>query len=428
MLTALIILAIIISIGIGYFLSINIGFLAMAFSYLIGVGLMDITVKQLISFWPINLFFIIFAVTFFFGFAISNGTMEQVAHRSVYAARKSPALIPFALYAIVAAISGIGPGHYAVYVFLAPFVMSVASRTGMSRVLASVLLVCGGMATTFDSISLGGRVAQGIFEQAGYDTATAAAYTHTLLIDSFLMQTVVFLAAYVALKGYRLETGDIEPPQPFTPQQRKTLWLITMVVGGIVAPPILLAMVPGQPVIAWLAKHVDATFFAILGAVIASILGLAKEKDALAKVPWSVIFLICGVGMLISVAVKAGTVNALSAWLGQHVTQVSAPYITGVSSSMMSFFSSTLGVVMPTLYPIVPGLSAQSGASPTLLFSIIMLCASMTGFSPFSSAGALALAGVAEEGERNRLFYRLLLVPPCGVAIVLLFAFLGVLG
>ena len=65
MLTALIILAIIISIGIGYFLSINIGFLAMAFSYLIGVGLMDITVKQLISFWPINLFFIIFAVTFF---------------------------------------------------------------------------------------------------------------------------------------------------------------------------------------------------------------------------------------------------------------------------------------------------------------------------------------------------------------------------
>ena len=56
--------------------------------------------------------------------------------------------------------------------------MSVASRTGMSRVLASVLLVCGGMATTFDSISLGGRVAQGIFEQAGYDTATAAAYTH----------------------------------------------------------------------------------------------------------------------------------------------------------------------------------------------------------------------------------------------------------
>lgn len=428
MLTATIVLAIVLSIGIGYRLGTNIGFLAMGFAYLIGVGLMDITIKQLIGFWPLNLFFIIFAATFFFGFAISNGTMEQVAHRSVYAARNYPCLIPFALYIIVAAISGIGPGHYAVYVFLAPFVMTVASRTGMSRVLAAILLVCGGMATTFDSISLGGRVAQGIFEQAGYAPDVAAAYTHTLLVDSFMMQTVVFVAAYVLLKGYRLKAGEVDVPVPFTGKQRMTLLLIAVVVGSIVLPPILLAVIPGQPTIAFLAAHVDATFVAILGAVIASILRLADEKDALAKVPWSVIFLICGVGMLIAVAVKAGTITALSAWLAQHVTEASAPYATGVSSSLMSFFSSTLGVVMPTLYPIVPGLSAQTGTSPMLLFSVIMLCASMTGFSPFSSAGALALAGVREESERTKLFYRLLLIPPCGVATVLLFAFLGLLG
>ncbi|MNI80615.1 hypothetical protein D3C73_1371550 [compost metagenome] len=100
-------------------------------------------------------------------------------------------------------ISGVGPGHYAVFVFLSPLVMAVASKTGMSRLLGAVIVVCGGMATTFNSISLGGRVTQGIFEQMGFDTATADLFTHQLLLDSLIVQTVLFVAAYVLLQGYK---------------------------------------------------------------------------------------------------------------------------------------------------------------------------------------------------------------------------------
>lgn len=428
MLTIIIILAILSSIGIGYWLNINIGLLAMGFAYIISVLVMGLSSKELLGFWPINLFFIIFAITFFFGFAISNGTLDKVSHRTVYMARRMPAMIPFALYGLVMLISGVGPGHYAVFVFLSPLVMSVAARTGMSRVLGAIIIVCGGMATTFVPISMGGRVTQGILENAGYDVVTAANHTHVLLIDAFVVNTVMFLAAYVLLKGYRTRHLDSEPPEPLDPAQRRTLALILAVIAAIVLPSVLAAAMPSVALLGTIASRMDATFVSIIGIVLALVLRVGNEKDALAKVPWAIIVLLCGMGMLIAVAVKAGTISALSQWLATHVSATNVPYATGISASLMSFFSSTLGVVMPTLFPMAPSLAAQTGTSETLLLAVIMLCASMTGFSPFSSAGALALAGVQSEAERGRLFFQLLLLPFIGVSCVLLLVFFRLIG
>lgn len=428
MLTITIVLAILACIGIGYWLNINIGLLAISAAYLITTTMMEVSVKELVGYWPLNLFFIIFAVTFFFGFVIANGTMEKIARNAVFMARGMPSMIPFALYGLVILVAGVGPGHYAVFVFLSPLVMSVASRTGMSRLLGAIIVVCGGMATTFTSISLGGRVTKGILENSGYDAVTAASYTHTLMVDSFIFQTLVFLVAYVLLKGYQTKSLDTERPEPFDAQQRRTLWLVAFIVGLIILPPAIAAFLPIGSVFAAIASHVDSTFISIIGVVLALIFRVGDEKAAMAKVPWAIIILLCGMGMLINVAVKAGTIAALSQWLAVNVDPAIVIYATGVSASVMSFFSSTLGVVMPTLFPIVPNLATEAGLSHTGMLSVIVLCSSLTGFSPFSSGGALALAGVQEEAERNKLFYRLLLVPPFGVIGVLLFVFFGLLG
>lgn len=428
MLSILIILAILVSIGVGYWLNINTGLLAIVFAYLLSVSTTGTSLNELISLWPTKLFLIIFGVTFFFGFAIANGTLEQIANRVVYMARNQPAAIPFALYGLVMLISGVGPGHYAVFVFLSPLVMAIASKTGMSRLLGAVIVVCGGMATTFNSISLGGRVTQGILEQIGFDALTAGSYTQSLLVDSLIVQTFIFVAAYVALKGYRTRCLATDTPSPFTAEQQRTVILVLVILGLVIVPGLLSAMLPEQPLFKTINAAVDPTFISLLGVALALICKIGDERTALAKVPWSIIILLCGMGMLISVATRAGTIDALSQWLGSHVGHSSVVYATGICAGIMSFFSSTLGVVMPTLYPIVPGLAAQTGVSPTVLFSVITSCAIMTGFSPFSSAGAMALAGVQEEVERNRLFYQLFMVPLLGIGGVFLLAFLGVLG
>lgn len=174
-------------------------------------------------------------------------------------------------------------------------------------------------------------------------------------------------------------------------------------------------------------RQMDPTFVSIIAVVLCLLLKLGNEKDAIAKVPWSVIILLCGMGVLIEVAVKVGTIKALAAWMSTHVSADSAPLVLGAVASVMSFFSSTMGVVMPTLYPLVPELVNSVGADPATLFSIITVCAAFTGFSPFSSGGALSLTGVSDEGERKKLFNQLLVLPVGAMALALTLTAVGII-
>lgn len=61
MIHLIIISAIALAIGIGYRTKINIGLLAIAFSYLIATTLMGLSPKELLHFWPTSLFFTILA-------------------------------------------------------------------------------------------------------------------------------------------------------------------------------------------------------------------------------------------------------------------------------------------------------------------------------------------------------------------------------
>ena len=76
----------------------------------------------------------------------------------------------------------------------------------------------------------------------------------------------------------------------------------------------------------------------------------------------------------------------------------------------MSFFSSTLGVVCPALYPLVPNLAAATGLSPLVLYTCIVIGAQSSAISPFSSGGSLVLGSCSTEEERNTMFPRLLFI------------------
>lgn len=53
--------------------------------------------------------------------------------------------------------------------------------------------------------------------------------------------------------------------------------------------------------------------------------------------------MICGVGMLISVAIKAGTIKILAGWVGANIPVYLVAIVLSVIAGIMSFFSSTLG-------------------------------------------------------------------------------------
>jgi ABC-type dipeptide/oligopeptide/nickel transport system permease component len=120
------------------------------------------------------------------------------------------------------------------------------------------------------------------------------------------------------------------------------------------------------------------------------------------------IIMIAGAGMLIAVAVQAGTIEALSNWIGSNVPAFLVPIAFSIVGAIMSFFSSTTGVVAPALFPLIPGLAASTGLSATALFACTVLGAQSSAISPFSSGGSLIMGSCGDEEERNTLFTRLL--------------------
>ena len=137
---------------------------------------------------------------------------------------------------------------------------------------------------------------------------------------------------------------------------------------------------------------------------------LAPQKEVIARVPWNTILMIAGAGMLIAVAVEAGTINALSAWIGSNIPTALVPLAFSLVGAFMSFFSSTTGVVAPALFPLIPPLAAATGLNPAALFACTILGAQSSAISPFSSGGSLILGSCGNEEERNRLFNRLLFI------------------
>jgi hypothetical protein len=81
-------------------------------------------------------------------------------------------------------------------------------------------------------------------------------------------------------------------------------------------------------------------------------------------------------------------------------------FVTGVIST----YSSTSGVVLPTFLPTVPGLIERVGGGDPLAVALsINVGASLVDVSPLSTIGALCVAAVADPAASRDLFRRLLL-------------------
>ena len=188
--------------------------------------------------------------------------------------------------------------------------------------------------------------------------------------------------------------------------------------------PLLNLFFPTVPLIAACASKIDVGLVAMIFATVALLMKLAPQKEIIARVPWNTILMIAGAGMLIAVAVEAGTIDMLSEWISGNVPMFLIPLAFSFVGAIMSFFSSTTGVVCPALFPLIPGLAAATGISPIALFTCTVLGAQSSAISPFSSGGSLFLGSCGKEEERSTLFNRLLFVAvPISVGICAIYNF-----
>lgn len=409
MLSVFIIAAIAIAVVIGYKTGFNTGFFAIIFAYLIGCFAMGMSTKDIISGWPISTMFVIFSVSLFYNFALVNGTLEKTARYLLYAFRKVPGLLPFALYLASAGIAALGAGFFTVMAFMAPIALLICEESKMDKLVGAVAVNCGALSGANFMTSGSGIVFRGLMDEGGYSDVSFR-YCSVIFIASVIFSLLLIaFFRYIPKSNRNIGIGvSFEKPEPFTALQKKNLYLMLIMIIVVLIFPVLHIIVPGIELISFINSKMDVGLVAIIFSAIALFLKLAPQKEVIAKVPWNTILMICGVGMLINVAIEAGTINLLASWTGSNLPAWLIPIAFSFVGAIMSFFSSTLGVVCPALYPLVPTLAATIGINPLVLFSCIVIGAQSSAISPFSSGGSLVLGSCSTEEERTAMFPKLL--------------------
>ncbi len=137
----------------------------------------------------------------------------------------------------------------------------------------------------------------------------------------------------------------------------------------------------------------DVGLICFMLALILMLAGVVNEKAAMKLVPWSVLILICGVNVLMTITKALGGIDLLASILASMMNDVTATPVIGLTAGIMSWFSSANGVVFPTLIPTVPDIVANVGGNVTALQMIIAIVASacVAGLSLFQPAEVLCL-------------------------------------
>ena len=398
------------AIFLGFWRKTNMGLVAFGLALVLG-KIAGVAAKTIQAGFPTKLFVTLLGVMLLFSIAQENKTMEQIARRIISLAGKRTALIPIIVYVFSAVLAAVGPGTVPVMGLMAVFTCSLAAEMRISPVLLSATSVLGAAAGGLTPIAPTGILGLSLAEEQGI-TGIALPYA----LNMVMAMTVYFVVIYIVLKGYQMKSQAEVSEMKITPLDRSQ----AITLAGIV---LLVVLVVGM------GYDVGLTSFTI-----AMVLLLAKagdQKKAIGGIPWGTLLMIAGINTLMAMVIALEGIDLLADGLASLMTPATAPGIMGVTAGIMSFFSSTSGVVMPTLIPTVSGVAAQvGGVSALSLISAITNTASAAGMSPISTGGSMGLAAYSQIAqptpeEQSRLFVQLFLVSIGGVIVIALFGMTG---
>lgn len=149
----------------------NVGFLGIAFGIIVGGVFGDTPASKIMGAFPLSLFMILVGVTFLFGMAQTNGTMEKLTAYSIRVCKGNTALIPIIIFLLSDFLTTIGPGNIAGCALMAPVAMAIAGRVKMPAFLMTLLVVGACNAAAFSPFAPTGIISNGIIAKVAPDAA-----------------------------------------------------------------------------------------------------------------------------------------------------------------------------------------------------------------------------------------------------------------
>jgi Na+/H+ antiporter NhaD/arsenite permease-like protein len=383
----------------------NVGVLAVALAWIVGVYIGGMPVATIMNGFPSQLFLTLTGVTLLFALAETNGTLERITHHAVRLCRGNRGTIPIMFFALGAVLSSMGPGNIATAALLAPLAMATAARVGIPLFLMAIMVGNGSNSGALSPFAPTGIIVNGIMAKNGLPGLELQTYLYNLFAHA-----LVAFSGYALFGGLKLFVGkpapavavsaagavEIEAPDPVRAKAFDRRHWITL--GTIVALVLSVIVV-----------KVNIGMAAFAGAVVLVLSKSADDGEAIKRMPWRVIVMVCGVTVLIALVERAQGIDLLVSLVARTASASTVTGVVALLTGIVSVYSSTSGVVLPAFLPMVPGLAAAlPGASPIAIATSMNVGGHLVDVSPLSTIGALCLAGVSAIDESRALFNKLL--------------------
>lgn len=376
---------------------VHLGVIMFGAACVVGVWLGGMPLGDVVQGFPVNIMVLLTGVTYFFGIAQANGTIDRMIEAALGRAGDNAAILLLSVFALTAGISAMGSPLAGLV--MAPIGMQIARRYRIDLALMAIAVATGQSMGAFAPTSLFGIVTYGTAQEAGIDLnpftlfAVAAAVNFTLLAAAFLIFGGLGLlgrrAALPTSAGpLAVESHDRSAPLPFARNQVAT---VACIIGLVVT-------VLGIS-IAGLALDLGVLCF-IFGALLAFIdktAGLA----AISRIAWSTVLLVGGIVTFAGVLQHMGALDLLGASARHAGTPVVATFLVCLVAGLASAFASTTGI-LAALVPLAVPLAISGDLAGWAVVSALALCSSIVDVCPFSTTGATLVASVPEQ-ERPRL-------------------------
>ena len=404
-------IVLLLAIVIGFARNANVGILCVGFSMILSI-VYKVDIKIVIAGLSSSLFIQMVGITYLFAIIQGNGTLELLARKMVRLVGTKTHLIPFVMYILGFIVCAIGPGAIPSLAIIPVIAIPVAVSAGVNPIMTAIIGDLGVMSGRMSPLTPESAVVRELMKQQGLE-----ANTIPIMICLTFTALICVVLVYIYYKGWKVEKVEAttkEKLPSFEPKQwLSILGLVVLAVGAL-----------------FFSWNVGFTGF-LVGSILI-VLGCADEKKAISAIPWNVILMVLGVGILMNVITVSGGIDIMVAALEKVMSKTIAAMVMGVVAGIMSFFSSGLGVVFPTLIPTAAGLSGGLGVSAIELVSVIVIGGTVAGFTPVSTTGALIMAGVSQQKDaeekfpQNRMFIELFSVSFIALGVLAIVAFSGV--
>lgn len=419
---------------------INIGILGFIGAFVVGAVVLGYDDKEILEAFPSSIVLTIIGVTYFFGMAKKNGTIDLLVNSCIRAVRGRVTVIPWVFFFSASILTALGTFSPAAVALIAPAAMSFAARSRMSPLVMGILTINGAHAGAFSPISVSGVLVTDIVNDNGLSispwTLFFASYGINILLSVLTVVTYSILARtrnleYTATGSALAAAADSPtafPCRSGEPERndRPTGGGGTAAGTQVLTRPRTLDVLEAQPAVSSVTNvqkltlgligvllvlvlvfHLPISFVALAAGAVLAFTDLKGQNDAIAGISWSTVLLVAGMITYISILEKIGTIDNLA----DLAMTVGAPlivalvlcYVIGVTSA---FASSTalLTAIIPLALPLL-----QTGALPVVgAVAALAISATVVDVSPFSTNGALVLANA--QGIDRRVFYRQLLI------------------